>query len=354
MNKKAAVLHWIFFGILLALATFTIFKGSVQLGTKGEWHYDFLVDNYLESEKNILEQDIDAKKIGLEIIQELAKGGGFLEENECGVHKQNNLWNNKDNWCFPTIDASLTKISLINFKELFPDRKIVSFGYDGDYYFGKGEMLTLKKEANSYTYQDSFYVDLEYSFDEYLILEQEAKALRNFCQSSSNLKECLEVRGPHWKYCSGEFEAEDRAVAFCVDKTVTYKLALDFTPSKPFELEVNEAIGLVGGKFEVVFPKLDTADSYNIYFTDVLRLLDYQGGQDEIILFPDESVEKITLVESDLQECTPYREQGGYLCEDKIYFVIEDFYLEEGQDYLFAVASILEGKESDVKFVLNS
>ena len=72
MNKKGSLMHWTIFGIMIALGVFLFFSktGQVDVGVKGEWATDFLVNNVLAAEKESLHIDGVAITTGRESAQE--------------------------------------------------------------------------------------------------------------------------------------------------------------------------------------------------------------------------------------------------------------------------------------------
>src|SRR3989344_1265281 len=195
MNKKGALMHWILFGVLIAIAVFFIAtKKPLTTEIKGQWSADFLKDNYFEAEKKLLYEEVVLRNIGMEVAKELAENGGLSKDkiSECETINNTNLWNKKDKWCWPnvswevndTINKKLKiRIKDVNFSEVWFKEKIL---------FARGEKKNIISKAGNYIYDTSAAVELGYSFEEYGQLNGEAEKLVFTCKNKKKLVECAE------------------------------------------------------------------------------------------------------------------------------------------------------------------
>ena len=88
--------------------------------------------------------------------------------------------------------------------------------------------ITIADGADSYTVAPHFRVNLNYRFDEYFQLQNEAAVLVNICKWDGDLKRALqEQKLEHWKFSdcdSPEFREDGRKIAFCVESPGSYSV----------------------------------------------------------------------------------------------------------------------------------
>ncbi len=377
MNRKGGILHW---GVLLIMAGLIVFlalstKGSVTSGVKGEWVVAFLKEGYFEAQKVLLKNDIVAKNVGQEIAVDLAANGGFPPEtsSECGRSKGRNFWNKEEQWCLPDVKNAVITQAKEKLASRLAGKTFTDIGYSGTFFFGKGSAETIKTSSGTYTFENGFSADLDYSFTEYDQLTAEAQRLVKACRNKRNLQECANgARDVGWKYAScdeEEFLSEGRRIPFCVLSSATqlpplvlYLFTLDFTPTEPFSVEDIEAKGIANtDHFEVSFPDDQSAESYTLYFTNDLRLLDYTGAAEDIIIFEAAGnfLEKVSFsrdeISTAVEQCSQKEKGKAYLCEGKVVYIVESIYLAEEEDFAFTATATRKGKESSIaEFVLNS
>ena len=96
MNTKATVIYWTLFVIIAAVGLVFFFSGQdlISVQSKGLWSVNFLQQNYLPAEKELLQIHIIAGKAGRETALVLAENGGFfpLTVSPCGALGEVNLW----------------------------------------------------------------------------------------------------------------------------------------------------------------------------------------------------------------------------------------------------------------------
>lgn len=236
MSRRGAIFHWIIFGIVAAIGLFFLLTGSFTPSTevRGEWHFNFVHDAVYAAEVDLLALDQDARDFGQELALTLAENGGFREDSTCGKYNEKQLWNDKENWCLLNVKNRVRAL----YQEHFLPRT-VEITFVDNAVIGKSGRKTIdlsQKYIQNYTYDYDFTVDLGYNFEEYLLLEQDARALVTLCKNSNNLTECLEQKPLYWDFCDAEITSTK--VAFCVSspvdavidgKPVKYQFALDFS-----------------------------------------------------------------------------------------------------------------------------
>lgn len=249
MNKRGAILHWILFGVLLALGIFLFADktGFVSTEPVASWQLDFLTYNYLEAEKQILKTSSIAQPIGSSIALQLAGGGGFAHPSACGQIEGINVWNTKDQTCFPDEITAAQELATATLTTQMPGKKFSSLGFASTFFYGKGEKETIRTPYARYTFDNSFYVDIGYYFDEYYQIKQEAQSLLVWCKGE-NAAACVTEKKPaHWHYqsCDADVPIPEGTteMVFCVQspvkakvngELVRYHFGLDF--GKPGEL----------------------------------------------------------------------------------------------------------------------
>ena len=244
MNKKGAIMHWILFGVLLALGIF--FMGSkagfVSVQPTASWQLDFLQHNYLEAEKWILKTNIVARGVGTEIAQELAQHGGYkaAAPSDCGTIENINFWNKGEKNCFPDVSSAAVELAVAKLNQL-SGKTFSSVGFKDTFFYGKSGKESIGTTDARYIFENSFYVNIGYSFSEYNQIKQEAQSLLAIC--TENVAACLKEKKPkHWHYlsCTNEpaIPADAQEIVFCVespgkykihDEGVEYHFALDFS-----------------------------------------------------------------------------------------------------------------------------
>ena len=264
VNKKAAIMHWVLLGFIIALGIlFSSNSKLLAVEQRGGWQLDFLEGAYLPAEKSLMENDFVARKEVQETIIELALEGGFTEEKKsaCGQVLGYNLWNNPGAWCYPSVqlNSNLEYLMLKKLAKHFPEKKFSEISYGEKVVYGKGEKKTISSGNDKYIYDDSFTVSLDYSFSEYDKITIEAQKLVFSCNNATNLKNCLDQNtSSHWKYgkCENKVYLEqDRKVIFCVEnllglkvnykgleKLIEYQFALNFQNDPNFKYTVSNVV----------------------------------------------------------------------------------------------------------------
>lgn len=391
MNKQGAIIHWIIFGVLIAMAIFFVgtYKETTTNHIKGEWALHFLMDNYLEAEKVLLVQESVERNVGLEVAEEMALNGGWRsgEVSACGVVENTNLWNMREGWCLPEVRGNFTSRASEKLKVRIPRGNFSEVYTTGKYFRAQGEKeeinSLLLKEAHfpadqRYFYDTSFAVDLGYSFEEYTQLGSEAKLLVEKCRNMQEFMTCVEKSLPiHWRVgsCDGKTEiknkeAGERRALFCVQspnlytlstgrvgerKKVKYSLALDFSPSKILPVEkvsVSHDAGLNG--FIVTFPSNFLAEGYKIYYTDWLSVVGYTPGKaiDIFSTVPKDPTlgfyESAFVKKEEILPCSDAKEaMKAYLCNGNIMYVLQEGGLHKDKPYMLGVTAF-DGKEESI------
>jgi len=377
MNKKGIIIHLILLGILLALGIFFVASNSNQPAVlKGEWATSFLKENYLESQKILLQNDAVAKNIGSELALDLAELGGFSQPSECGTINGHNLWNKLNQWCTPDIGKNLVQQATPEFKQRLPDVQFYDVNFSNTFFYGKGLPKTIKSKAGAYTFNNDFSVDLGYSFAEYQDVEQEARILVARCANSLDLRKCLDQNrdDTRWFYndCNDDdYTEDDRQVPFCVisprratlldfrtfkeqsgyTRLVQYNLALDFSRTGTGGVGVFNVVQYPASNyFQVSFTKNPAAASYNIYYTDWSDVTGRKGAVENVFLPLLETVnfKAVTSLDNPPDEDCPSALQPGktYLCNGQITYLLGDSRLDYETNYFFTVTTVSSNQES--------
>ena len=238
MNKRGALLHWILFGIIGAVALFYTLTADVEtnVAAKGIWSLSFLEQNYYPAQRESLLLQLKAANMGKIMAQELAADGGFdpREKSGCGNIDGVPLWNKAETICFPNAVENAQQL-------LRPQLPGFEINFEKNFFIGKGVIKNIPSDIGTYFYREEFVVDLGYSFSEYNQIKQEAQSLLAIC--TENIAICLKEKKPtHWHYLSCRNEpaipADAQEIVFCVespggykidDKVVQYYFGLDFS-----------------------------------------------------------------------------------------------------------------------------
>jgi hypothetical protein len=248
-SKKGALFHWIGIVVIFALAFVVLSPAEFGVTPKGTWQLDFLHTHFVEAEKQLVDSDQVALEMGRKTVLSLASTGGFADTPSCGAVEGITYWNKGTDFCFLNVDQEVNEQFNTWYKK---HDKGASFtlSRQGKELIGKAdrEILLGQKGTQYYALNSGFRVNVDYDFDEYFKLQDEAKKLVNECKSASQLQDCLEkVKPSYWKFSSCEqekFAAQGRKVAFCIESPqkyavfekgkfvpVQYKAGLDFEMS---------------------------------------------------------------------------------------------------------------------------
>ena len=239
MNQKAQIFQYLIPIMFLAMGLFFLLTSSFSPSTeiKGQWHIDFLHDSLYEAEVDLLELDQDARNFCYDMALQVAGNGGFISNSECGTYNNRQKWNREDQWCIQNIKNNLDGL----YKEHFLPREFTEIIFTENFIAGKSGKKTIdssQEYKQTYTYNYDFNVDLNYNFDEYAILEQDARALVTVCKNETDLEACIDNKLDHkqyWELCEDSLLSKE--VAFCVRSplnavikgtSLIYEFALDF------------------------------------------------------------------------------------------------------------------------------
>ena len=151
INKKGKIIHWLNFALLVIVVYVLISQSGPELQVKGSWHTSLIKNNYLEAQKDLLQQDIKAKKIGRYSVKRLASNGGFFPNSGSPCGKTENtfqLWNKLDKECFPDYRRNVEILSEEILKDKLSDRRFTNIKYNGNLFTAKGEIRNIDFEKN--------------------------------------------------------------------------------------------------------------------------------------------------------------------------------------------------------------
>ena len=245
-SKKGALFHWIGIVVIFALAFAVLSPVEFGVKPKGTWQLDFLQHNFVEAEKQLTDYDQIALEIGRKTVLSLASTGGFADTPSCGFVAGVTYWNKGTDFCFLNVDKEVNEQFTALYKKYDKDTSFI-LSRQGKELIGKTdrEVLLGQKDNQYYALNSGFRVNVNYDFDEYFKLQDEAKKLVDECKSAPQLQDCLEkVKSSYWKFsnCEAEqFVEEEKKVAFCIESPqeytvfengqfipVQYKVGLDF------------------------------------------------------------------------------------------------------------------------------
>jgi hypothetical protein len=244
MNKKGALFHWI--GIVLVFVLAFVMLSPIEFGVKakGDWQLDFLQHNFIEAEKQLADTDELALQVGRKVVLSLASKGGFADTPDCGSSGEVIYWNKDQDFCFLKVDEDLNTEFNFWYKQYDKDANY-TISREGNELIGKTDTEIVLGSGNPqfYTVNSGFRVNVGYDFDEYFLLQDQAKKVVAECKSAADLQDCLQkVKPGNWNFgsCLNEsFIAQDQKVAFCASSEYTvldggvfvpveYKFGLDF------------------------------------------------------------------------------------------------------------------------------
>ena len=369
-DKKGRVLHWAMAGILLVLAGFALisFDAEDQAGLKADLAYTYLEGYSFATEKHLDFRSGIIRDEALDLVLELASVGGTYQDT-CGDFEGFNLWNEGSTLCLSSAGEIFLNEVKKTSEDRFAKKQISASSYT---YSLEGEHLILKSNVpfrtevgNSYyEIPNHFAIDLEYSFDEYTIVENEAKLLLAKCSNRLDLRHCLdEEKDDRWEYAdclNPTFIEDKRKVAFCVESPseakvydtnfgifidVNYELALDFTADLTFPIE-DFSMDYDGDLHSVSIPVRQNAQQYAVYLTD-FEDLDYVGASGDFIGAQLEGVYfrfvDIHLNEIGLECPVGPLENKAYYCGNELVY-----YFESDQVLYVGVTVWENGEESNI------
>ncbi len=375
MNKKATLIHWIILGVLIALGVFFLASkwSNVGIEVKGQWQLDFLEQNYLEAKKEQLKTVIIAKEIVSEIALELSSQGGFIADSPCGKLGEVQLWNQPGEYCFPNLPKNVAELADQKFKERLPPKQFSDFRFKNNFFLASGKEENILSKVGIYKYNSGFALNLGYSFAEYDLLKSQAQNLVESCKNQKEFLSCLEQqKQTYWHYSSCEKEQKpssaERIISFCIEspnlgkvrvgnnskKAVQYHLALDFTPGQALTVSGIKMVKS-NGKHQITFEQDTLAESYILHYTNWPEIETKSGLAADV--FSDmPSAEGFGYFHQTVKLSNPQAENCPadklsntiYLCAKELVYLLEDNTLDETKEYWFGLASLKEGKESEI------
>ncbi len=381
MNKKATLIHWIILGVLIALGVFFLASkwSNVGIEVKGQWQLDFLEQNYLEAKKEQLKTVIIAKEIISEMALKLSSQGGFITDSPCGKSSDFNLWNKPGEYCFPDLQKNVAELADRKFKEKLHQKQFSEFRFKNNFFLARGKDQSMISKVGTYQYNSDLALNFGYSFEEYDPLKSQAQSLVESCKNQKELFSCLDQqKQTYWHYSSCEKEQKpssaERTISFCIEspnlgkvkvgnnpkKIVQYHLALDFTPGQALAVSGIKVVKS-NGKHQITFEQDTLAENYILHYSNWQEVAGKSGLAANI--FSDmPSAEgfgyfhQIVEMPNPKTEDCPAEKQPNtiYLCSKELVYLLEDNALDETKEYWFGLASLKQGKESEIAtFVQN-
>ena len=246
-DKKGLILHLVLLGLLMGIGIVFLLGGFFNFGgdVKGQWQLDFLKNNYLEAQKELLKDDVIIKQVGLETARELAANGGYLpgEESNCGKEGDAQVWFKEGKSCFQGVKDAVAELAKKKLDQKMPGYGYSDINFNGPFLSGKGKKGEIGTELATYTFDTDFSVYLGYSFDDYRKIQEEGLRLVSACHGEEKLKECLDkTKFDYWSYgsCGSEKfpDSNSKIIKFCVtspglyyigNELASYQVAFDFS-----------------------------------------------------------------------------------------------------------------------------
>lgn len=372
MNKKGKIIHWLNFALIVIVVYVLISQAGPTLQVKGSWQTGLIKDTYLEAQKDLLQQDIIVKGIGRYSVKQLAPNGGFFPNtnSSCGITDNKfQLWNKLEKECFPNYKKNAIVLGEVILKEKIPSNKFSNVIFKDTLFSAKGNKKNINTDNARYFYDTSFAVDLGYDLKEYDQLKLKSQKLLSLCRNKREYVSCIQ-KPVLWHYGSCENEqqlnAQNRVIEFCVEGIssrlpLNYYFALDFTPTSPFEVEnVGIKYDQNTNTYEISFDYDEFTSSYNVYFTNALNLVPYQGKSSEIQVLKSlgEFLEKVTVnqqgIINDSSKCNNKEKNKAYFCNGKIFYILGNQLFIPNEEYFFTVTSNILNQESELNGFLLS
>ncbi len=252
-KKGQVLLYGLMAGILIAITMSHIDKAKTEkeFGIIGESSFS-LIDSSVEAEKVLFYIEQSAKYSAHQLIYNLAKNGGYINS-KCGEFNGYTLWFAIDSQnnvidCYPVIEdikyifkldfnedlneylkkypISFVKVPTDNYEEIILREKLDIIGA------AKSNLLIsippgrdLNRESTTYgiySIRPSFKVAIDYDFDEYNKIAEEAKLLVSKCENEADAKTCIisSINEDNYKdrwelSCDNPNEKFDNIFKFC-------------------------------------------------------------------------------------------------------------------------------------------
>ena len=249
MNRKAAVFHWMIFGIVAAIAIFYILtiEPAQNNNYYGMWHLGFIW-TFQDAQLEQLESDNHIREIAYNV--RLGLPNSLPEDFGCGVINEVPLLNDGARFC----NVFLQNIFLDSFKEAlgteaakYSDIKLSGMDVVG---INKNNEVLVQGTGSpvpqaggralvpaferKYEYNPSFRINLGTKLDEFQQFQIKAGPLLGECRGKEDLRTCINnydlPEGWHrFHDCYNDIEPQDNKVSFCVGiNGQLYNFALDF------------------------------------------------------------------------------------------------------------------------------
>ena len=377
MNKKAALFHWIFFGIIGAIAFFLYTAGVLTSPPEkpGLWSVNFLDQAVYPAQSQQIFQEEVLKDLAFASQQKVSSKSGFIDSSPCGEVDGIALWNKKEEWCNPPLAQNLEKIFKNKLEEKNMLAQYTEIKVLGKKMIGKGKPITYSASITpimKYTYDSSFTIDLSAFFQEFSQVQSEAQSLVRKCSTQKDLPGCVKKEiSVNWHYLScdviTEIPPDQRTLSFCISAPLgkRYWLALDFNPATSFSIEGSTLVNNAeSNAFELSFPAQENSISYQIYLTDYIDVKHKKGSSSLLSaeVLPPYFLEKRTIQANDIVSDESACTSGGtktlnkaYSCGSLILYVLDKSTLTTfSGSYLLAVTSLIDQQESTISEWLQS
>ena len=250
MSKRAALFHWMIFGVLAALGLFMMLNFNPELNERipGMWHLG-MVWTFQDVQIRQLGQDNQIRDAAYQIMENLPDN--LPKDFGCGKVNDIPLLNDGAKLC----NVFLQNIFLDSFKETLGENFLSKYSeirLSGEDVIGiakeneefppqlvssipmVGEQYLVVPFRREYNYNPSFRINLGTKLDEFQQFQAEAGRLLGQCRGKEDLEACIINNLPNnlwdaYTDCSTDREEQENKVSFCVFAHENlYNFALDF------------------------------------------------------------------------------------------------------------------------------
>ncbi len=378
LHQKGAIYHWILLALLPALAVFMYMSLDIPtIGPKGTWAISVQRAGIF-AETDMLSIESRAQRVVLDVAADVADDA-LLQDYGCGRFEGKTVLNSVSGFCAVAVSdvfstrasSEVSRVVDLPFTVTVVDSKVmgkaVSSKSIGSFdavplresqAVDAGLVYVIRPFPLYYEYTPSFVFDVPL-FSTVDSLVSDGKSIVSSCGDVADLATCS-VLG--YSVCSSKIDTGRRLALICKDGKRLF--AVDLTPTVPLPLSsftVSKEISASGGFAAEVHVPLDgLSDGYVIYYTNSASVGERVSSvQDAEQLFGSLSstfgdfYSRVELGSSSLAACPLTKENNkGYKCGSQLWYKIVDERFVSGEEYYVAVASVKNGVESPILFVV--
>ncbi len=351
MNKRAAILHWIVFGMFGALGLFLVLTSKVAIPQHaiGSWSTQLLYQGYFPVELDAVDLQAEITREGLQAVFEIAQRGGFAGFSPWGDVEGFQLLNRGEEWPDPQTEEGLVRL----LQEKMSGREGLSLQSSNGLITGSLLQREDLEKGQYYQQINSVFFDAREFLEASSTIHGQALSLVEKCRDQKTLSSCLKPLPERWHYRSCKVEQaipeplDSRTLPFCVEwKGFPFEFALDFTATKLSDIKDIHVVDQQT-TFELFFPQDVLAESYKLYLTDQQLGTGAVQDVDDAIL---EGIHVWSVYEfSPRKECPEEKLPGtAYACGETITYVLDKSTLPDKEQLFVAVTAVQGTKETEI------